>query len=124
MPVLQVKDVDLATVFYRDRLGFNIAGTWKDDHGTTSFAIVDLDNVTLGLAQNDEAVGTGETWAAYIYLQDINAFSDHVQGSGQPLTRDLIEQPYGCRDLEITDVDDNLLCFGQDMHPTEAGPGL
>lgn len=124
MPILPVTDVAATSAFFADGLGFNLAGSWENDDGSINFAIVQMDAITIGLAYNADAVGTGENWASYFYLSDIAAFADHVVGNGVLLAREIVDQPYGCRDLEILDPDGNRLCFAQDMSPTAAGPGL
>lgn len=124
MPILQVKDVLAAAEFYRDVCGFAIAGSWNNDDGSVNFAIIVMDHITIGLMRDVDAGGTGENWAAYLYINDVQAFADHVEGNGHQLARELVDQFYGCRDCEIIDPDGNRLCFGQDLTPGEAGPGL
>ena len=124
MPILQVTDVAASAAFFRDGLGFAVAGTWDDEDGSASFAIVVFDEITIGLSRDAKAKGTGDNWAAYFYVADVEAFVDHAQGHGISLVRGLKEQFYGCKDCEILDPDENRLCFGQDLHPSEAGPGL
>jgi len=123
MPILQSSDVDVSVEFYEQGLGFSCAGKWKDDDGETHFSIVRLGDITLGLQRSD-AVSPSPAWAAYLYIEDIAAYRDQVQANGVSLNRDLEAKYYGCHDLDIRDPDDNILCFGQDMSPGDAGPGL
>lgn len=124
MPILSVKDVSKSIGFFVQGLGFTQAGQWKGDDGLANFAIVMLDGITIGLSYDIEAKGSGENWAAYFYVSDIEAFAAHIQSNGVILHREVTEQFYGCRDLEIVDVDQNKLCFGQDLSPDDNGPGL
>ena len=124
MPILTVKNVAANIKFYRDGLGFALAGTWDDKNGTPNFAIVVFDGITIGLTKDAKAKGSGEHWAGYFYVTDIAAFVDHVEGQGLKLSRRVKDQDYGCRDCELLDPDGNRLCFGQDLYPSEAGPGL
>ncbi|PIB26581.1 hypothetical protein BFP76_11845 [Amylibacter kogurei] len=123
MPILSVKDVLKSADFFA-AMGFEIAGHWNNDDGSVNFAIVHLDTVTVGLMRDLDARGSGENWVSYFYLNDINAFADHIQGNGIELAREIVDQVYGCRDLEVIDLDGNRMCFGQDLTPGSAGPGL
>lgn len=124
MPILSVKDVEKSADFYTKGLGFDLAGTWQNEDGSANFAIVHMDNITLGLARDVDAKGTGDNWAAYLYLADVDAFADQVNGNGISAKSEITEKPYGCRDFEVADIDGNILCFGQDLSPSDKGPGL
>lgn len=123
MPILKVKDVEASARFYVDGLGFNLAGTWQSEDGIPNFAIVVLDHITIGLTFS-EAINSDVSWSAYLYVEDIEVYSDQISGNGVKISRLLVEQPYGCKDFEIEDPDGNILCFGQDLSPGADGPGL
>jgi catechol 2,3-dioxygenase-like lactoylglutathione lyase family enzyme len=123
MPILSVEDIEKSAEFFTVGLGFVLAGRWKDDEGKSTFAIVVMDNITVGLQCGAPKKECGP-WAAYFYVQDIDAFAAHIESNGIRLKRQVTDQLYGCRDLEVEDYDRNVLCFGQDMAPSEAGPGL
>lgn len=123
MPVLAVKDVDASCDFFVNGLGFVLAGKWQADNGVSSFAIVQLDQITVGLNYGDPK-GPGGPWSAYFYVADIDAYAAQVQRNGVKLTRDVTDQFYGCRDMDVEDPDGNLLCFGQDKMPKKEGPGF
>lgn len=123
MPILSVKDVEKSAGFFTDGLGFSFAGSWQDDDGIPSFAIVVLDHITVGLHRANQ-VKSSDAWAAYFYVEDIEAYAAQVAGSGVELTGEVADRPYGCREMQVTDLDGNVLCFGQDLSPGENGPGL
>jgi catechol 2,3-dioxygenase-like lactoylglutathione lyase family enzyme len=123
MTILSSTNVDASIDFYEGGLGFSCAGKWTNDDGSTSFAIVKLDQITLGLQRADQ-VSAGTAWAAYLYVADIAAYRDQIQANAVRLHRDLETRFYGCQDLDVQDPDGNILCFGQDMSPGHAGPGL
>lgn len=123
MPVLSVKDVESSAAFFTNQLGFSLAGFWKDDTDKPRFAIVIMDNITVGLQRSMANTSDGH-WAAYFYVADIEALAVHVAGRGVKIRREMTDQPYGCRDMEIEDLDGNILCFGQDLSPSTNGPGL
>jgi predicted enzyme related to lactoylglutathione lyase len=123
MPILSVEDVEKSAGFFTGGLGFSFAGSWQDNDGTPNFAIVVLDHITIGLQRVKQAKAT-DAWAAYLYVDDIEAYAAQVTGAGVKLANEVTDKPYGCRELEVTDLDGNVLCFGQDMSPGESGPGL
>ena len=63
MPILPASDMAASVTFFTGKLGFELAGSWKNDDGTPSFAIVQLGHITVGLAASDRP-GTGDDWAA------------------------------------------------------------
>lgn len=123
MPILAVADVAAGAAWFRDQLGFAIAGAWTDDSGAATFAIVQMDAITLGLRQSN-TTGTEDGWAAYLYLEDIDAYTDQVLGKGAKILRGPEDSFYGCREIEIADPSGNRLCFAQDLKPGPDGPGL
>ncbi len=82
-----------------------------------------MDNITVGL-QRGKIGGNDGQWAAYFYVADIETFATHAASKDVRVHREMTDQPYGCRDMEIEDLDGNVLCFGQDLLPGEKGPGL
>ena len=121
MPILNVADVMASAEFFVGKLGFSMAGHWDDDEGP-SFAIVQMDLVTVGLARSKAKASDG--WAAYVYVEDIDAFTDQVLAKGVTLARGPEDSFYGCREIELDDPDNNRLCFAQDLKPGADGPGL
>jgi len=123
MPILSVEDVEKSAEFFTGGLGFSFAGSWQDDDGAPDFAIVVLDHITVGLKRTKQ-VKKSDAWAAYFYVEDIEAYAAQVTGAGVKLANEVADKPYGCRELEVTDPDGNVLCFGQDLSPGKNGPGL
>lgn len=127
MPVIGVRDVRAAAAFYAERLGFEVAGVWtvQGDDGTevANFAIVRLDTVTIGLQWNAEVV-PGADWAAYVYVDDVDGYAAGLTARGTAIARAPQDAPYGCRDMDVRDLDGHLIAFGQDLDPGPAGPGL
>jgi predicted enzyme related to lactoylglutathione lyase len=122
MPILPATDVLASIGFFTGKLGFEKAGQWDTD-GTPSFAIVQMGTITVGLVKSDRA-GSGEDWAAYLYIEDIDAFTDQVLGRGVRVLRGPEDSFYHCREVEISDPNGNRICFAQDMKPGLDGPGL
>ncbi len=120
MPILQVRDVRASADFYA-QLGFVCHGFWGDP---PAFAIVQRGEVTLGVFL--PASGTivpNDQWAAYIYVDDVDALHAELTAEGvQPTAVE--DQPYGCRDFDVTDSDGHRIAFGQDVTSNANGPGL
>ena len=123
MPILPAKDIGEAIAFYTDGLGFTLAGIQKNQDGTDRLAIVQMDHVTLGLLASERATASQE-WAAYLYVADISAFVDQIQGNGVRVIRGPEDSFYHCKEVEVEDPCGNLLCFAQDKRPGVDGPGL
>ncbi|GGA18825.1 glyoxalase superfamily protein [Neptunicoccus cionae] len=123
MPVLPAGDLAAGVAFYTGKLGFDLAGQWTNEDGTPNFAIVQLGGITLGLTASDRPASDGD-WAAYFYLEDIDAFTDQVLGRGVKLLRGPEESFYHCKEVELADPHGNRMCFAQDMKPGADGPGL
>lgn len=120
MPILQVIDVAASVRFYAD-LGFVCHGTWQ---GPPDFAIVQRGTVSLGLSGTGAGPQGPEMWACYVYVSDVDALHREVSALGLAHVTEPCDEPYGCRDFEIADLDGYRIAFGQDMNPDMAGPGL
>ena len=123
MPIFPANDVQASIDYFVDGLGFTLAGIWKNEDGTDNFAIVCLDKITLGLTKSERG-NTGEQWAAYFYLEDIEAFSDEVASRGVKILRGPEDSFYKCREIEMVDPSGNRFCMATDLAPTDDGPGL
>ena len=121
--VLQVRDVLASGAFYRDKLGFTSANFWGDP---PCFGIVGRDTVTLFLDQSREDVPTpvNQYWAAYIYVDDVDALHATLEARGVEIARGPSDEPHGCREIDVRDPDGHTICFGQDLQPGPDGPGL
>ena len=122
-PVLQVRDVVKAAAFYRDRLGFETASFWGEP---PCFCIVGRGTVTLFLDQQREAgpAPVNQYWAAYVYVDDVEAYAAELRERGVEILRGPEDMEHGCREFDVRDPDGHIVAFGQDLQPSEAGPGL
>ena len=120
MPVLQVPDVAKAAAYY-EKLGFATHGMWDEP---PTFSIVQRGDVTIALDRSREtgALPLNQGWAAYIYVDDIDAVHREFLDAGVLHMGELCDRDYGCRDFTVTDLNGYHLAFGQDLHAK--GPGL
>ena len=114
VPQFTVPDVVSTAEYYRDVLGFQIAGYWADP---PVFAIVWRDEVEIFFNKaNSSEVRTGRADGAYdMYLRvtGVNALAGELHGRGA----DIVEGPelriYGQRELVVRDCNGLILAFGE-----------
>jgi predicted enzyme related to lactoylglutathione lyase len=121
-PVLVVGNVAAAANYYRDVLGFTYDRIWGDP---PSFCMVRRAGIVVMLNQlggaasarpNSAVDPEREAWDAYIWVPDADALHSELAAKGARFARDPCDQPYGCRDFDVEDLDGYRLCFG---HPLE-----
>lgn len=121
-PYFIVDDVVKSADYYRDKLGFRFERFWGDP---PSFCMVHRGGVVIMLGQIAGAAGhgpnrltdpEGSAWDAYVWIDDADALHAEFASAGVRIARGPCDQPYGCRDFEIEDLDGYRLCFG---HNTE-----
>ena len=105
--------------FYRDKLGFGYSRFWNEP---PSFCMVSRSDVVIMLAQLEQAGAVrpnrlvdpeGQAWDAYIWVDDADKLSAEFKSRDVRITRDVCDQPYGCRDFDVEDCNGYRLCFGQ-----------
>jgi predicted enzyme related to lactoylglutathione lyase len=120
-PYFLVDDIVATANYYRDRLGFVYDRFWNEP---PSFCMVRRGGVVIMLAQMEQAGAVrpnrmvdpeGEAWDAYIWIDDADSLRAEFQANGVRITRDLCDQPYGCRDFDVEDCNGYRLCFGQNL---------
>jgi predicted enzyme related to lactoylglutathione lyase len=120
-PYFVVDDVVATANYYRDELGFDYHRFWGCP---SSFCMVIRSGVVIMLSQlgkpgvmrpNHKADPEGEAWDAYIWIEDADTLHSEFKSKGIKITRDICDQPYGCRDFDVEDCNGYRLCFGQDV---------
>jgi catechol 2,3-dioxygenase-like lactoylglutathione lyase family enzyme len=114
VPQFTVPDVVATAEYYRDVLGFQIAGYWAEP---PAFAIVWRDEVEIFFNKaNSSEVRTGRAEGAYdMYLRvtGVNALAGELHARGA----DIVEGPelrtYGQRELVVRDCNGLILAFGE-----------
>jgi catechol 2,3-dioxygenase-like lactoylglutathione lyase family enzyme len=117
-PVLLVSDLDRATTYYRDKLGFrcDVFGDPPD------FATAKRDAVTLLLAlcREPERIVPNwrivdKIWDAYIRVDDVESVYAEVQQRGAPIDYTIYNAPSGFREFGVQDPDGHDIAFGQPL---------
>lgn len=118
-PYFFVHDVVTSANYYRDKLGFTYNRFFGDP---PEFCMVQRNGIVIMLKQiagitirpNHLAEQHGDSWDAYIWVDDADALYEHFKSNGVKIARPLCDQPYGCRDFDIEDPNGYRLCFGHD----------
>lgn len=117
-PYFVVQDVFATAEYYRDTLGFTIAGFYGEP---PSFTILRRDGVAIMLKQRpgaerqrsqDETPGAHSD--AYFWVADAIALAKEFKERGATfLSEPTYQQIYNGRDFQVRDCDGRILCFGQ-----------
>lgn len=109
-PMIRVSDYERAKAFYMDVLGFdtvvNEAGAPK-----RGFGIFQAGNARLFLHAWDGPGAAWDNWRAYVYVRDLQGFVARLTQKGCAFKGPEITW-YGMQEVEVSDPDGNVLCFG------------
>ena len=124
VPQFTVPDLVQTTEYYRDVLGFQIAGYWDGESVTLVpdtppvFAIVWRDQVQVFFNRADEPViRTRPAEGApdvYLRVLGIDALAEELRTRGADILDGPEDRVYGQRELVVTDCNGLILCFGED----------
>lgn len=54
-------------------------------------------------------------WNVYFGVDDVEALYQEVKSQGATIDYELCDQPYGCREFGVQDLDGHAIAFGQAM---------
>ena len=115
--VLLVKDVASAASHYKDKLGFEFDGFFGEP---PSFCILQRDGCYLMLKQADDPKHVVPHWTVsdklcnvYFWVSDADGLYREFKDRGATIDYELCDQPYGCREFGIQDLDGYDISFGQ-----------
>lgn len=124
VPQFTVVDLVRTAEYYRDVLGFQIAGYWDGERvglvGDDSqvFAIVWRDQVQMFFnhaEQPDVRTGRGEGAPdTYIRVIGVDALAEELRRRGADILDGPEDRVYGQRELVVKDCNGLILCFGED----------
>lgn len=119
-----VADLVRTTEYYRDVLGFQIAGYWDGERvslvpdSTPVFAIVSRDQVQVffNLADSPSVHSgrTGDAPDAYLRVMEIDALADELRSRGADVLDGPEDRTYGQRELVVKDCNGLILCLAED----------
>ena len=124
VPQFTVPDLVRTAEYYRDVLGFQIAGYWDGERVSLVpetppvFAIVWRDQVQVFFNRADQpdvrtrpAEGAPD---AYLRVIGIDALAEELRTRGADILDGPEDRVYGQRELVVTDCNGLILCFGED----------
>lgn len=122
-PQFTVPDVVQGAEYYRDVLGFQIAGYWDGERvspvadSSPVFAIVRRDQIQVLQPGRSADVRTGRAegaYDAYFRVTGIDALADELRSRGADIIAGPEDRIYGQRELVVKDCHGLVLAFGED----------
>ena len=115
-PQFTVSDVVETAEYYRDVLGFEIRGYWKEP---PVFAIVARDSAEIffNLAEPGVLPRTGRApgaYDAYLTVRGIDALAAALVAQGAEIIDGPETREYGMRELVVRECNGLILAFGED----------
>jgi len=118
-PILLVKDVVASANYYREKVGFAYEQFWGEP---PCFCILWRDKFNLMLSQVDDPKFiiphykvVERMWNVYFWVNDADALYAELKSRGATIDYELCDQPYGCREFGIQDLDGYNIAFGQNI---------
>lgn len=115
--VLLVRDVFAAANHYRDALGFAYDGIFGEP---PSFVILQRDGCYLMLKQAEKPEDVVPLWtlsdklsSVYFWVKNVDALHGEFVRRGAKIDYGPCDQPYGCREFGIQDLDGHDIAFGE-----------
>jgi catechol 2,3-dioxygenase-like lactoylglutathione lyase family enzyme len=134
VPQFTVPDVVQTAEYYRNVLGFQIAGYWNGERVSFAtdpppvFAIVWRDQIQMFFNRADEpevrARPTEGAPHAYLRVTGIDALAEELRSRGAEILDGPEDRTYGQRELVVTDCNGLILCFGEDASGRAAEPAI
>ena len=126
-PILLVRDVVASANYYRDKVGFCYQRFWGEP---ACFCILSRDGFHLMLSQVDDPrvitphyEHVEKMWNVYFWVDDAAALYQELLERGAIIDYGLCEQPYGCKEFGIQDLDRYDIAFGQDLEVRSGDTG-
>jgi catechol 2,3-dioxygenase-like lactoylglutathione lyase family enzyme len=134
VPQFTVPDLVRTAEYYRDVLGFQIAGYWDGERvslvpdASPVFAIVWRDQIQVFFNRADQPDGrTGRAEGAcdaYFRVIGIDALAEELRTRGAEIIDGPEDRVYGQRELVVGDCNGLVLAFGEDVSQrAESRPG-
>jgi catechol 2,3-dioxygenase-like lactoylglutathione lyase family enzyme len=104
-----VNDLEKSLAWYRDVLGFGVEETWKDE-GKVVGVSLKAGDVSFMIGQDDWKKGRdrkkGEGFRIFcLTKKNVDALADRILARGGRLDHGPTDQPWGVRDIAVTDPD-------------------
>ena len=108
-PSFTVNDVEKSLEWYRDILGFGVEETWKENDKVVGVSLK-AGGVSLMIGQDDWKKGRdrkkGEGVRIYCMTKkSVDDLAERIEANGGTLDHGPMDQPWGVRDIALTDPD-------------------
>ena len=134
VPQFTVPDVVRTAEYYRDVLGFRIAGYWNGSRASLAtepapvFGIVARDQIRVFFNRADGASArTGRAagaYDAYLCVSGLEALAAELRARGAEILDGPEERTYGQRELVVRDCNGLILAFGEEIRRGAVPPGI
>jgi uncharacterized glyoxalase superfamily protein PhnB len=109
-PSFTVNDLEKSLGWYRDVLGFGVEETWKNDDGKVMGISLKAGDVSFMIGQDDWQKGRdrkkGEGFRIYCETRkNVDELAKRIEAKGGRLDSGPTNQPWGVRDISVTDPD-------------------
>jgi uncharacterized glyoxalase superfamily protein PhnB len=109
-PSFTVDDLGKSVAWYRDVLGFEVEEEWKSDSGELRGVSLKAGDVSFMIGQDDWKKGRdrrkGEGFRIFCETsKDVDAIARRIVAKGGRLDQGPTDQPWGMRDISMTDPD-------------------
>lgn len=109
IPILGVRNLDQATAYYRDALGFTIGWTWGEPAQRAGLV---LDDIEIQVVAPGPGLPVGPA-VVYCHMTGIDGYYAACRKAGARILMDLGERPWGVRDFRVLDPDGNQIGFAE-----------
>ena len=114
-PQFLVDDLEAATAYYRDRLGFTVDFTYESFYAGVSRGAALIHLKCAPKTVSDRAHRREhEHLDAYVAVAGVQALYQELQSRGARITKPLEERPWGHTDFYVEDADGYILCFSEE----------
>lgn len=115
-PQFLVDDLEAASSYYRDKLGFKVDFVYED-----FYAGISRDSIVLHLkcAEKNAADRThrrqNEHLDAYVSVANVEKLHTEFLAKGANVTKPLEERPWRTKDFYVEDLDGYIICFSENL---------
>lgn len=123
VPQFAVPDVVRTAEYYRDVLGFTIAGYWDGAQASMAtdpppvFGIVFRDDVRVHFGRAEAPIleaDPGPGYHAYFHVTGVDALAEELRSRGADILDGPEDMSYGQREVVVRDCNGLILAFGED----------
>lgn len=109
-PTFTVNDLAKSAAWYRDVVGFTVEEEWKDDAGKVTGMYLRAGAVSFMIGQDDWKKGRdrkkGEGFRIFCMTKgSVDDLARRIEAKGGRLDQGPTDQPWGFRDISLTDPD-------------------